>query len=303
MPNRMAMTLQSPLTACLRASKTTAMTDSVTNATANEVPAGDLASPARELLGVRDLTVRFGGMTALDRVELNVGVGETVAVIGPNGAGKTTLFNCVTRTYRNHSGDIHFDGGNITRSRDFAAARRGIARTFQHPVLFPEMTVAENIAFGFDLNNPIGYIDALCRPRKVAKASMARRARVDELMERLDLSSIRDARATTLAQGHRRLVELGRALAMSPKLLLLDEPVAGLNTEESERFAQLLRELRETDKISLLLIEHDLPFVLGLADRIVVLNFGQVIASGPPSEIQSDPRVIKAYLGTVGDAA
>ncbi|HWH97632.1 MAG TPA: ABC transporter ATP-binding protein [Pseudolysinimonas sp.] len=242
-------------------------------------------------------------MTALNEVDLSVGVGETVAVIGPNGAGKTTLFNCITRTYRNYSGRIELDGASIDRLPEFSIARRGVARTFQHPVLFPEMTVEENIAFGYDLKRPIGYFDALCRPWKVAQATATRKSAVGEILELVGLTAIRTTRASELPQGLRRLVELGRALAMKPRLLLLDEPVAGLNTQESEHFADLLRHVMKSADLSLLLIEHDMPFVLGLAERIVVLNFGQVIATGTPNQIQTDPRVIDAYLGSVGEAA
>ncbi|MFF2486189.1 ABC transporter ATP-binding protein [Microbacterium sp. NPDC058062] len=239
----------------------------------------------------------FGGTQALRGVDLTVAVGETVAVIGPNGAGKTSLFNCLTRSYRIDAGEIELDGESITAMPDFTVARRGVARTFQHPVLFPEMTVADNIGFGFDLTRPVGYFSALLRPGKVKSVADDRRRRVEEILDTVGLAAMAGVHAGELPQGHRRLVELGRALATNPKLLLLDEPVAGLNDRESEHFAELLRSVQEEAGISILLIEHDMPFVLGLADRVVVLNFGQVIATGSAAQIQTDPRVIEAYLG------
>jgi branched-chain amino acid transport system ATP-binding protein len=250
-----------------------------------------------ELLTVEHLGVSLGGLRVLNDVDLRIRDGALVCVIGPNGAGKTTLFNCITRTQRVHRGVIRLAGLDLKDLQPHQVAKAGIARTFQHPALFAGMTVAENIAFGFDIDSRIGYVASLARPRLTRRQRRMRAERIDELLERLQLQTLRDSLVGSQPLGVCRFIELARALAMSPKLLLLDEPVAGLNTDETHRFSEIIQEARRSASIAMILIEHDLRFVLSLADSITVLNFGQVIAQGTPAAIASDPRVVEAYLG------
>ena len=232
------------------------------------------------LLQVENVTRRFGGILAVDNVSLDVEPGEIVGLIGPNGAGKTTLFNVVTRLYRPESGRLEFQGRSLLRTPPHRIVRRGIARTFQNVELFDSMTVRENVLVG-------------------AHARAGGRS-ADEVLEYVDLAPVARRPARALPYGTRKRVQLARALASHPRLLLLDEPAGGLDHEEVGELAGFLRRVRDDFELTILLVEHHMNLVMTVSDRVHVLNFGRRIASGPPDEVRRDPVVIDAYLGGEG---
>jgi branched-chain amino acid transport system ATP-binding protein len=246
------------------------------------------------LLRVDKLTVQFGGIKALTAIDFEMEEKEILAVIGPNGAGKTTLFNCVSGVYHPTSGDILFAGGSLLGLSPDRIAQRGIGRTFQNIRLFNNMSVLDNLMLGRHMKFKRNILHAFLRIRK---EELIHREKVEEIIDFLDLQAYRQARVIDCPYGVQKRVELGRAIVMEPKLLLLDEPVAGLTVEEKNRVAYLVTEMRGRFGFAILLIEHDLRIVSRLADRMVVLNFGQKLAEGNPAEVQRNPEVIRAYVG------
>ena len=250
-------------------------------------------------LAVEDLAVEFGGVAALAGVSFEVRPGTITSLIGPNGAGKTTAFNAITGYLRPRRGRVTFDGEPLTGRRPCDVARRGVVRTFQKTSVFPALSVRDNVMIGLHLRGRAGIFSILAGRRAVAdeEARLAREA--EAIIAFVGLPHRRDEVASALPYGEQRLVELAVALAARPKVLLLDEPAAGMTASERQRLVDLVRQVREQD-VTVFLVEHDMRLVMGVSDTVIVLNNGQVIAEGPPAAIQSHPEVIRAYLGSSG---
>jgi branched-chain amino acid transport system ATP-binding protein len=249
------------------------------------------------LLEFRHVSLSFKGVRALSDVSFAVGENELFAIIGPNGAGKTSTFNCLNGVYRPQEGDILWRGNSILGSRPDKVAELGIARTFQNIELFAHMTVIENIALGRHIRTDVGWLNGALWWGKAKREEIDNRGHVEAIIDLLEIEAWRFYPVGLLPYGIQKRVELGRALAMQPELLLLDEPVAGMNLEETEDMARFILDIREELGIAMVLVEHDMGLVMDIADTVMVLDFGEVIATGSPDEVQHDARVIKAYLG------
>lgn len=249
------------------------------------------------VLETRGATMRFGGLTAVDDLSLRVNNQEIVAVIGPNGAGKTTAFNMITGVYRPTEGEIFFSDTCISRKRPDQIARLGVARTFQNIRLFKSMTVMENVMVANHLHMRSGLFGASLRFPLARREEAQMAERSIEMLETTGLMEYKDWKATSLPYGLQRHLEIARAMTTNPKLLLLDEPAAGMNPKESAELAEFIHQIREKFGMTILLIEHHMKLVMNISDRIYVLQYGKTIANGTPDEIRANPAVIKAYLG------
>ena len=249
------------------------------------------------LLEFEDVSLSFKGIKALDDVSFAVADGELFAVIGPNGAGKTSIFNCINGVYKPQSGSIKWKGEEILGRRPDRVADLGVARTFQNIELFPHMTVLDNIMLGRHIRTKTSWWDGAIWVGPAKREELQSRAVAEDIIDFLEIARWRKYPVALLPYGVQKRVELGRALAMEPELLLLDEPVAGMNLEETEDMARFILDIREELAIAMVLVEHDMGLVMDIADRVMVVDFGERIAIGVPSEVQRNPNVIKAYLG------
>ncbi len=252
------------------------------------------------LLRVQGISKSFRGLKAVSAAAFDVEQGSIVALIGPNGAGKTTCFNVITGVYQATSGTVTFDGQPLRKKKRYQITKLGIARTFQNIRLFPSMTALDNVLVGADVHSRVGVLRALFRTPYFRRTEKAAKERARELLEFVGVDGLAEEFSTNLSYGDQRRLEIARALATKPKLICLDEPAAGFNPAEKERLMQLIRDIRDQGN-TVLLVEHDMKLVMGVCDRIVVLEFGKKIAEGSPAEIQSNPAVIAAYLGTEDD--
>jgi len=249
-----------------------------------------------------DVRLSFEGVKAIDGVSFEVGPSELFAIIGPNGAGKTSIFNVLSGVYRPQQGTVRFKGTDLVGRRPHKIAEMGMARTFQNIELFANLTVVDNLMLGRHHHNTYGVLAALAWLGKARRNELANRAAVEDIIDFLEVEQWRGFPVGLLPYGVQKRVELGRALAMQPSLLLLDEPVAGMNLEETEDMARYILDIRDELDIPIILVEHDMGLVMDLADRVMVVDFGVQIATGVPAEIQNNPDVIRAYLGEVQKA-
>ena len=252
---------------------------------------------SENLLEAKDITVQFGGLTAINRVDFNIPKASIVALIGPNGAGKTTFFNVLTGLYSPTIGSVTFDGKKITATAPHLIAARGVARTFQNIRLFGAMTASENVMVAMHPHLKAGVFSTVLRTPKQRREEHNSKHRAHELLEFVGIVGADEEFAKNLPYGDQRRLEVARALALNPKLLLLDEPTAGMNPQESAAFTAFVHRVRDQLGVTILLIEHDMKVVMGTAERITVLEYGAKIAEGTPEEIRANPRVIEAYLG------
>lgn len=253
------------------------------------------------ILELKDVTKKFGGLTAVDGVNLKVEENQICALIGPNGAGKTTVFNMITGAYQVTSGDVIFNGESICGKKPHQIVEKGVARTFQNIRLFKSATVLENVMTGFHCKTKTGMFNVIFNYRKCMQEEAECREKALEILRFLGLEDVKDLEARNIPYGHQRLLEIGRALATSPKLLLLDEPAAGMNSQEKKELVNTIRKIRDTYHLAVLLVEHDMELVMGISENITVINFGRPIACGTAEEIQNNNDVIEAYLGRSDD--
>ena len=253
------------------------------------------------ILELKDVTKKFGGLTAVDGVNLKVEENQICALIGPNGAGKTTVFNMITGAYQGTSGDVIFNGESICGKKPHQIVEKGIARTFQNIRLFKSATVLENVMTGFHCKTKTGMFNVIFNYRKCMQEEAECREKALEILRFLGLEDVKNLEARNIPYGHQRLLEIGRALATSPKLLLLDEPAAGMNSQEKKELVNTIRKIRDTYHLAVLLVEHDMELVMGISENITVINFGRPIACGTAEEIQNNNDVIEAYLGRSDD--
>ena len=249
------------------------------------------------ILDVSDVTLRFGGVTALEEVSFSVKSRELFAIIGPNGAGKTSIFNCINGVYKPQNGSILFDGDELKGEKPVTVARKGVGRTFQNLGLFMNLNLIDNLLLGRHLQMKKGFLSGALWWGRAKNEEIKNRQKIETIIDLLELQPYRYQPVGLLPYGIQKRVELGRALSMEPRILLLDEPVAGMNLEETEDMARYILEINNELGVSILLVEHDMAMVMDIADCVMALDFGQTIATGSPKEVQGDQRVIAAYLG------